>query len=110
MLDFYGVRCNTLNWNKAFLSYRQQQVLLDGVQSSQADALSGVPQGTVLGPPLFMTFINDMPEVTTTDTRWFADDGLLYREINTETDSEELQKDLDAYEEWEGTWQMHFSP
>ena len=98
-LDFYGVRCNTLNWIKAFLSYRQQQVLLDGVKSSQADVLSGVPQGTVLGPPLFMTFINEMPEVTLSDTRLFADDGLLYREIKTETDSEELQKDLDALEE-----------
>ena len=109
-LDFYGVRSNTLNWIKAFLSYRQQQVLLDGVQSSQADVLSGVPRGTVLGPLLFLAFNNDMPEVTTSDTRLFADDGLLYREINTETDSEELQNDLDALEEWERTWQMHFHP
>ena len=50
-----------------------------------------------------MTFINEMPEVTLSDTSLFADDGLLYREIKTETDSEELQKDLDALEEWERT-------
>ena len=89
---------------------REKEVLLDGVQSSQADVLSGVPQGTVLGPLLFLAFINDMPEVTTSATRLFADDGLLYREINTETYSEELQKDLDALEEWERTWHMHFHP
>ena len=89
---------------------REKEVLLDGIHSSQADVLSGVPQGTVLGPLLFLAFINDMPEVTTSDTRLFADDGLLYREINTETYSEELKKYLDALEEWERTWQMHFHP
>ena len=104
------MRNNTLNWIKAFLSYRQQQVLLDGVTSSQAEVLSGVPQGTVLGPLLFLAFINDMPEVTTSETRLFADDGLLYREIKTEADSAELQKDLNAREDWEQTWQMHFHP
>ena len=109
-LDYYGVRNNTLNWIKAFLSYRQQQVLLDGVTSSQAEVLSGVPQGTVLGPLLFLAFINDMPEVTTSETRLFADDGLLYREIKTEADSAELQKDLNSLEDWEQTWQMHFHP
>ena len=51
-----------------------------------------------------------MPEVTTSETRLFADDGLLYREIKTEADSAELQKDLNALEDWEQTRQMHFHP
>ena len=51
-----------------------------------------------------------MPEVTTENTGLFADDGLLYREIDSEADSTELQKDLDALQEWERTWQMHFHP
>ena len=109
-LEYYGVRSNTLDWINAFLTYRQQQVLLDGVQSSQADVLSGVPQGTVLGQLLFLAFINDMPEITASNTRLFAVDGLLYREIDSEADSTELQKDLDALQEWERTWQMHFHP
>ncbi|KAH3828439.1 hypothetical protein DPMN_130401 [Dreissena polymorpha] len=54
------------------------------------------PQGTVFGPLLFPAFINYMPEVTTSATRQFADDGLLYREIRTEANSTELQRDLDA--------------
>ena len=76
-LEYDGVRSITLDWTNAFLTYRQQQVLLDGVQSSQADVLVGVPQDTVLGPPLFLAFINDKPEVTTSNTRLFADDGLF---------------------------------
>ena len=109
-LEYYGVRSITLDWTNAFLTYRQQQFLLDRVQSSQADVLSGVPQGTVLGPPLFLAFINDKLEVTASNTRLFADDGLLYREIDSETDSTELQIDLDGLQEWERTWQMHFHP
>ena len=109
-LEHYRVRSNTIEWIKAFLTYRQHQVLLDGVQPSQADVLSGVSQDTVLGQLLFLAFIKDMLEVTTSNTHLFADDGPLYREIDSETDSIELQKDLDALHEWDRTWQMHFKP
>ena len=61
-LDFYGVRRNVnINWIKAFLSNRKQQVILKGAKSSQQDVLSGVPQGTVLGPLFFLAYISDMP-------------------------------------------------
>ena len=100
-LNYYGVhvKVNTLQWIRAFLSHRKQQVRLDGVTSKQADVISGVPQCTVLGPLLFLAFINDMPEVTTSDTCLFADEGLLYREIKTSKDTDEPQKDLAALEE-----------
>jgi hypothetical protein len=63
--------------------------------------LSGVPQGTVLGPLLFLTFINDLTEVTNSEARLFADDCLLYRSIFSRKDTENLQQDLAALEDWE---------
>ena len=59
---------------------------------------------------MFLEFIDDMPKVTTSEARLFADDGLLYREIRTKADSDELQRDLDALGEWETRWQIHFNP
>ena len=86
-LSFYGIRGDTLKWIEAFLGHRKQQVLLDGCRSHQADVISGVPQGTVLGPLLFLAFINDLPEsVKASDPRLFADDCLLYKLINCDAD------------------------
>ena len=84
-LKFYGIDGTTLAWISSFLSSRKQLVLLDGVKSSEKEVLSGVPQGTVLKPLLFLSFINDLPDVTTSsDARLFADDCLLYRHINSQ--------------------------
>jgi hypothetical protein len=75
-----------------FLAKRTQHVNLEGTSSIQADAISGVPQGTVMGPLLFLTFINDLPRHTQSEARLFADDCLLFRKITKTTDAEQLNK------------------
>ena len=78
--------------------------------SAEADVISGVPQGIVLGTLLFLAFINDLPESTSSDTRLFADDVLIYRHIKSDEDARRLQQDLDALQKWESEWQMNFHP
>ena len=99
-LDYYGVRGHTKNWIASFLEKRQQQVLLDGVRSSPAEVLSGVPQGTVLGPLLFLAFINDLPRQARSPSRLFADDSILYRRIRSQADADILQDDLDKFQQY----------
>lgn len=83
---------------------------MDGANSSWANVLSGVPQGTVLGPLLFLTYINDLPECTQSPVRLFADDCVLYRTIASMQDTVIMQQDLDKLAQWEQTWQMEFHP
>jgi ribonuclease P/MRP protein subunit RPP40 len=109
-LNHYGVRGETLSWIGGFLSNRRQRVLVDGVASPWASVRSGVPQGTVLGPLLFLAYINDLPNYTDSPIRLFADDCLLYRHIKSVQDTEILQRDLDNLAAWERTWQMEFNP
>ena len=103
-LDYYGVRGDTLRWIQSFLSYSKQQVLLEEVMSAKTEIIFGVPQDTVLG------FINDLPESTSSDTRLFVNDELLYRKIGSTDGANQLQQDLDTLQQWEDRWQMKFHP
>ena len=71
--------------------------------------VSGVPQGTVLDPLLFLLHINDLPSVDSSKVRLFADDCLIYRNIKNKEDQIALQKDLNLLENWGNTWGMHFN-
>ena len=75
----YGITGQTLNWISEFLSGRTQCVVVDGAESCWIPVTSGVPQGTVLGPLLFLLYINDLPDCVSSSVRLFADDCLLYR-------------------------------
>lgn len=108
-LQHYGVRGNLLKWIEDFLSARTQEVVIDGTKSTPSLVSSGVPQGTVLGPLLFLAYINDMPEGIQSTVKLFADDSLLYRKISSKQDCVELQQDLDRLQEWEKKWQMAFN-
>ena len=93
-LDHYGIRDSTHGWIKAFLSNRTQQVIVEGATSDTVPVISGVPQGTVIGPLLFLIFINDLPNCVQSRIRLFADDCILYRKIRSIKDTIILQDDL----------------
>ena len=104
-----GVDGSTLLWIQDFLNSRTQVVVVDGEESDVAPVTSGVPQGTVLGPALFLVYINDLPDGLSGTPRLFADDCLLYRIIDTVGDAELLQQDLLQLESWEHLWAMEFA-
>ena len=108
-LEYYGIRNDTLQWISAWLSGRTQKVVLDGVCSDPALVLSGVPQGSVLGPILFLIFINDLPDNINSTVRLFADDCVLYRNIRGSEDQQLLQDDLEKLALWEEAWLMKFN-
>ena len=92
-----------------FKKTRKQSVVVDDKQSSLIDVVYGVPQGTVLGPLLFLLHINDLPSVVTSKVRLFADDCLVYRNIKNKPDQITLQKYLSLLENWGNAWGMHFN-
>ena len=108
-LEYYGIRGSTHKWTKSWLSGRTQQVVLDGQASDTVPVLSGVPQGSVLGPGLFLIFINDLLDNIRSSVRLFADDCVLYRNIHSLQDCLALHEDLTSLGQWEADWQMKFN-
>ena len=103
-LNYFGVRNRTLEWIKSFLRGRSQRVQVNGEKSSCADVISGVPQGTVLGPFLFITYINDIVCNLNSKIKLFADDAVMCREIWSSQDEVTFRND--SITDWAKTWQM----
>ena len=82
-LSLYGITGPLHAWLSNFLTQRSMRVVIEGACSQSTTVDSGVPQGTVLSPTLFLCHINDLPSSVSSQVRLFADDCLLYREINT---------------------------
>ena len=110
-IRYYGIGGKTNTWISAFLCSRSQQVVVNGQTSQSADVLSGAPQGSVLGPILFLMYINDIEERVTSQMRMFADDSIVYRQnlIHTSADHFTLASDLNKLLSWAKTWQMDFN-
>jgi hypothetical protein len=108
-LHHYGIRGELHSWILAFLKTRSQRVVVDGAHSDWVHVDSGVPQGTVLGPLLFLAHINDLPTTIQSQCRLFADDCLLYRPIHSEQDQLILQEDLQQLQQWADKWGMRFN-
>lgn len=109
-LESYGIRGNVLNWIRGFLHERTQEVLVNGVKSAPTSVISGIPQGTVLGPVLFVIYINDLLDNITSHGLMFADDTKLFRHITSREDALHLQTDITKLENWSNTWQLYFNP
>ena len=108
-LDHYGIRGRNNRWIANFLSNRKQRVVLDGSQSAEVDVDSGVPQGSVLGPCLFLFYINDLPDKMSSTARLFADDAIMYLTIQTQQDASNLQEDLNVLGKWASDWKMELN-
>ncbi len=108
-LSYYGIIGKPLAWIKSFLMDRTQEVVVEGERSDMGRVTSGVPQGSVLGPTLFLVYINDLCDNICSTVRLFADDTILYRPIITAADTDILQSDINKLSLWEKTWQMGFN-
>ena len=108
-LTHYGIHGHLHGWITNFLKCREQSVVVDGTHSSPVYVESGVPQGTVLGPILFLLHINDLPDHVTSSVRLFADDCLLYRPIRSQDDQHLLQEDINSLTQWCSDWGMSFN-
>ena len=109
-LHRYGIQGASLAWIAAFLKNRTQAVVVNGACSSNIPVKSGVPQGSVLGPCLFLAYINDLPDKLSAMSRLFADDTAVYSTISSDAEHDQLQQDLHRLAEWEKSWDMMFHP
>ena len=94
-----------------FLNNRKQRVLLNGQSSDWVDIKAGVPQGSIMGPLLFLTYISDLPESLITNAKFFPDDTSLFSVVRDITAiTEELSNDLRNISKWAYQWKMIFNP
>ena len=108
-LKSHGMGNSIINWIEHWLTDRRQRVVVDGEVSSWKSVLSGVPQGSVLGPILFLVYINDLEEGVTGKILKFADDTKLFRKVKEIEDKQNLQDDMDTLVKWSEKWQMLFN-
>ena len=108
-LESYGIKGEVKSWIANFLHKRTQRVSVNGHVSKWSEVTSGIPQGSVLGPVLFVIFINDLPDAIRSVVRIFADDTKMYGVATTSEDRETVQADIDRLSKWSEDWQLRFN-
>jgi hypothetical protein len=108
-LESHGISGQVLEWVKQWLNNRRQRVSVNKTFSEWGEVSSGVPQGSVLGPVLFLIYINDIDVGLLSKLSKFADDSKLCKNICLDSDREILQLDLDKLNDWSQKWQMQFN-
>ena len=98
-----------INWIQNFLTNRRQRVVIRGQVSSERIVSSGVPQGSVLGPTLFLIYINDLPATVDCNVSLYADDTLLYQQVTSQAEAAVFQTNIDAIHKWSTEWMMPFN-
>ena len=113
LTNYLIIELEVLRWCgyiQNYLTNRYQNVTLEGICSSNSLVTSGVPQGTVLAPLLFLCFVNDIPTSVQCKIRLYADDILLYSEISSTNDCTHLQNDINSLFNWSESWLLQFNP
>ena len=108
-LKAHGIGDGIIGWIELWLTDRRQRVVVDGEVSNWKSVFSGVPQGSLLGPLLFLIYINDLDDNITSNVLKFADDTKVFRKVDTDGDKQHLQNDLDRLVKWSEKWQMFVS-
>ena len=106
----YGIKGPILNWITAFLKGRKQLVKVNQTKSTTNDVVCGIPQGSVLGPLLFVLYINDLPDKVISSILLFADDTKIFKEVDSIIDSLTIQNDIYELEKWSNDWLLQFHP
>ena len=99
-LKAHGIGNDVINWIEKWRTHRRQRVIVDGEISNWKSVLSGVPQGSVLGPILFLIYTNDLEDDISSKLLKFADDTKLFRKVTNNTDKQNLKDDLDKLVKW----------
>ena len=108
-LKYHGMGESVVNWVRDWLSGRKQRVVVEGEESSWRPVISGVPQRSVLGPILFLIYINDLENEIWSNILKFADDTKMFRRVESQEDRHQLQSDLNKLVKWAEKWQMLFN-
>ena len=110
-LKALGITGELLQWIQSFLTTRFQRVVVNGHHSEWLSVSSGVPQGSILGPLLFILYVNDVNSVVMhSSLKMFADDLTLYQEVASVEDCQKLQQDLSNVYEWSLRWLLRLHP